>query len=411
MKRNLCTGLVLVLLGVLLGGCPKKGAPGRPPEVRIAEAKPAVDALQATRFEEADQLASKILAADPGNPQARMVRAICRYKKTMHNFIQDMTTNLMAMFRARTLNHRYLRWSLTQLENDLAAVEDDLAVAGEEPEVFLRLCLACWHRDWNHDGRIDERDELLFQIELDADGNQIPEGDPRRKPTFRFDRGDVFWARAMVAFQRMAVNLVLAYQLPEMAVFLGVQDNSVLTIKLTEKARVLKARQLLLDGLGHADRARTEYLAEKDDEGEWVPNPGQKNHPLPLPVDDALYQTWEGVLGDLAKLIEGKEGISVVEVAQLGDHQWQDPPRGFIDISGLLTKPGDIILDIAHLDRVDGDRTRTDVENVLRDIFGDKYVPEMKATRLISRLLRMKSEVERGEESIERKLRYLFWLN
>ena len=47
----------------------------------------------------------------------------------------------------------------------------------------------------------------------------------------------------------------------------------------------------------------------------------------------------------------------------------------------------------------------------LRDIFGDKYVEDMTPTPLIKRLNRMKSEIDRGEESLERKLRYLLWLN
>jgi len=403
-----CTCLSILLM---VSGCPKKTAKNILSADRIAAAKQAVDTLQATKFEEASKIAKQVLAEDPGNSQARVVHAICIYKKFMHNFIQDMQTNLMAMFRAQTINHRYLKWSFEQLDKDLATVEEDLAVAASDEKFFLKLCLACWHRDWNHDGRIDQRDELLFQIELDADGKRIPEGDPRRKPTFKFDQGDLHWARAMVSFQRVAVNLMLAYQLPEMSALRFANENAVITIKMVDKARVLKARTLLLAGLEQADLARRSYLAEIDDEGEWVPNPTQKNHPLPLPVDSTLYETWQGVVTDIQKLIKGEEGISVVEVAQLGDHKWEDPPQGFVDISGLLTKPGDIVLNIGHIDQLDSKRTKQDVETVLKDIFGDKYVAKMKPTKLLWRLQRMKGEMERGEESLERKLRYLFWLN
>jgi hypothetical protein len=44
-------------------------------------------------------------------------------------------------------------------------------------------------------------------------------------------------------------------------------------------------------------------------------------------------------------------------------------------------------------------------------LFGEAYVPEMRASPLPRRLLRMKGEVDRHEEGWERKLRYLFWLN
>ena len=48
---------------------------------------------------------------------------------------------------------------------------------------------------------------------------------------------------------------------------------------------------------------------------------------------------------------------------------------------------------------------------MLQDIFGNDYVRAMKPSPLVRRLARMSREVEHGEESLERKLRYLFWLN
>jgi hypothetical protein len=35
----------------------------------------------------------------------------------------------------------------------------------------------------------------------------------------------------------------------------------------------------------------------------------------------------------------------------------------------------------------------------------------MRPSRITERMKRMKQEVQRGEETFERKLRYLFWLN
>ncbi len=54
-----------------------------------------------------------------------------------------------------------------------------------------------------------------------------------------------------------------------------------------------------------------------DDEREWLPNPRQKNHPLPLPVDEVLYQTWEQVTEDIRRLVQGKDGLNVEHLAQL----------------------------------------------------------------------------------------------
>jgi hypothetical protein len=121
-----------------------------------------------------------------------------------------------------------------------------------------------------------------------------------------------------------------------------------------------------------------------------------------------------------------EQGLSVAELAQLGDHQWVNPPKGFIDVGRLLSEPGDIVLNPERLDEVEDIASRANierqmngepsispapVEEALRDILGAKYRPEMKPTPLIRRLSRMKSEIDRGEESFERKLRYLFWIN
>ena len=109
--------------------------------------------------------------------------------------------------------------------------------------------------------------------------------------------------------------------------------------------------------------------------------------------------------------MKGEEGISVAEAAQLGDHQWENPPGGFINIKKLLDNPGDIVIRLDNVDALEGDRSKENAEKVLKDIFGEKYMPQMKPTPLLKRLSRMKQEMEKGEESLERKLRYLLWLN
>ncbi|MBN2497159.1 MAG: hypothetical protein JXR96_21380 [Deltaproteobacteria bacterium] len=388
--------------------------PDRPLSIEPAQleaARPAVDALQQSRFDDAEAEAKRVLAADPKNPQAHLVSAITHYKRTMHGLVNDLFSVAVGAIRGG-INQKFLDFALKSAAEELAAVEADLAAVARYPDVTLDLCLACWEVDWNRSGRIDDRDRMLLQVEVDADGHRIPEGDPRRRPTFHFDIGDVYWARAMLAFQQAAIQICRAYRLPQPAEMMQAFDRGQpVRIQLVSKELVGEGHKLILAGLDHADRCRREYLAEKDDDREWVPNPRQKNHPLPLPVDELLYSTWEGVLADVKSLLEGSEGISVAEVAQLGDHRWADPPTGFIDVRRMLESPGDIVLNPNNLEDLGERHTRDSVERVLRDVLGDKYVPQMKPSQLISRMSRMKSEIERGEESLERKLRYLIWLN
>jgi hypothetical protein len=380
-------------------------------EQRRLNAAHAVELLQDGRFADAEHEAKQVLGDDQENPFARLVTAITRYKSTMHDLWTDVQTIAVGAFMVRNLNQRYLRTSLERAERSLAAVADDLAVAALEPGVDLELCLACWEIDWNHNGRIDDADERLMEVELDRHGNEYRLRDPRRRPTFRFDHGDVNWARAFIAFQRAALNLVLAYDWTGIEELMQDREPDVIRFRLEDPERIAHARKLILAGLDHVDRARLDYLAETDDDREWLPNPLQQNHPLPLPVDRRLYDTWEQVVGDLRRIVEGEEGLSVEELAQLGDHVWDDPPRGYIDVGGMLSEPRDILIEVGELERMDPTDRREEAEAVLNAVFGRYYVREMKPSPLPRRVRRMKREVERGEESLERKLRYLLWLN
>ncbi len=79
-----------------------------------------------------------------------------------------------------------------------------------------------------------------------------------------------------------------------------------------------------------------------------------------------------------------------------------------VAIGRMLSHPKDIVL---YPDKLRGLDRDGDVEGLLHEALGDYYVPHMSPSPLIGRLERMKSEVDRGEESMERKLRYLLWLN
>lgn len=380
---------------------------------RETAAKPAIDALRAARFDEARTRAGEVLGQDAGNPYASLVAAVARYRKVMHDLLTDLPSVLIGAVVGRGFNERYLRFALENADKELAVIDADLGRAARHPELTFELCLACWEVDWNRNGQVDARDAKFLEIELDANGKELPDGDPRRRPTFKFDHGDVLWARAFVSFQRAALNVVMAYGFGDLERLLPqIMRNKkpVLRLRLEHPARMQAARALVLRGLELADRAREAYLAETDDEREWLPSPRQKSHPLPLPVDDALYQTWKDVVADLKRIVGREEALAVAELAQLGKHKWPSPPGGYLDLGGMLEKPKDIVLDFAQL----AERGRDDAgmtEAALKDIFGDYYVAAMKPSPLVGRLKRMKAEVDRGHESMDRKLRYLFWLN
>ncbi len=378
---------------------------------RQVESAPAVQALQDGQFDDALAKSNTILEKQPQTPEALLVRAITRYRTTATQLVMDGRTVVVGGLEAGGINQRYLHATAKQAEADLALVDQDLAEAQKSSNVALELCLACWKGiDWNGDGRVNHRDELLLQIEVDAHGEPIPEGDPRRTPTFRFDDGDIAWARAYVGFQRAALDIVLAYDFNGVNEVLRDQRNSKrLVLKLVDKQRITEAKARLLEAIDQSAACRSAYLAETDDDREWVPNPRQKNHPMPLDVDQALYDTWGGVLEDLRKIVNGDEGIGVADVADLLKGEIKvSGARGYINIGAMLDHPKDIVIagdDIEILEK------RSNISAVLSTLLGEYYVTSMKPSALPKRLARMKGEIDAHHEDIEHKLRYMFWLN
>ncbi|MBN2358038.1 MAG: hypothetical protein JXR83_01205 [Deltaproteobacteria bacterium] len=377
-------------------------------EQRRQSALPALQTLQAGAWEEAEQEAARALVSDKDNPYALIVDAITRYKKVIHQLFVDLVGVAAAIEETHTFNQQYLRYALEHADTELAVIDGELERVSRHRELTFDLCLACWEYDWNHNGRVDKRDRRLFEVELDQSGTPYPADDPRRRPTFRFDQGDVLWARAFLSFQRAAIDLALAYDWTQIETLLKDSDPERPAIKLTSRERVAKSKQLILDGLDLAEQARQAYLAETDDEREWLPNPRQKDHPLPLPVDAVLYQTWGDVIADVRLLIKGERALRMAEVAELLDEKIEPPPVGYLDVGGLFSRPRDIAIDVPALERCERDN---DIECFLNNLFGDWYVKQAQASQLPLRVRRMKSEVDRGEESLERKLRYLIWLN
>ena len=81
-------------------------------------------------------------------------------------------------------------------------------------------------------------------------------------------------------------------------------------------------------------------------------------------------------------------------------------PDAYIDLGAMLRDPTDIILQ-----RMKGPDTPELYERVLRGLLGRGYAQRMRASALVARLRHMMDNVDHGEDTFNRKLRYLFWLN
>jgi hypothetical protein len=367
---------------------------------RVAANAPALEALRGAKFTDAVKLAGDQLAAAPRDSEAAAIRGLAAYVTAADQFVVDTDVG-HSWFIVDALVDEHAHAALETFIAQVDRVDRDLAIAAADPHFSLELCIACWEYDWNHRGEIDDRDRKLLEVEVDAQGKELPEGDPRRRPTFHFDVGDVFWARAMLAFQRAALDVVLAYRWND------AKHGDAIVIPLVAPDRVKQAKVLLLAGLDFADQARRAYLQETDDDREWLPNPRQTNHGIPLDVDDQLYATWADVIGDVRRLVRGDEGLSLHDVAELVEPRAALlMPDAYIDVSAMLSQPTDIKLDAdGKLD------DRATIEKALRGVLGHGFAEHMKASPLVKRLADLAMARGRGEHELARKLRYLIWLN
>ncbi|MGE0404630.1 MAG: hypothetical protein AB7T06_48415 [Kofleriaceae bacterium] len=397
-----------VLLVAIVAACGTSGSPSSPIGQQRADTSAAITALQASRFADARREADAVLARDARSSQAAAVRAIATYQGAVQRFVAEMTAIINTGELAKVLDHRAGRAMWTKLLDALDAVDRDLEIVARDPGFSLELCIACLEIDWNGRDGVDDRDRRMLELEYDGRGGELAENDARRRPTFRFDVGDAEWGRAMVGFQRAFVNLVLAYDWRQLDKLFGAPlGDRRLVIPIADKARVVKAHGLFVFALERSAAERTAYLAEIDDDREWVPNPHQKSHPIPLAVDASLYATWDAVLGDVRDVLASKTGVSFKEIGRLLDDDLEAmAPAAFLDIGAMLREPKDIVLDLSH----DSDSPE-DVERVLRGLVGNGYKESLRASPLVGRLRTMIESVDKGEETLEHKLRYLFWFN
>ncbi|CAN5173751.1 hypothetical protein BH11MYX1_BH11MYX1_41190 [soil metagenome] len=389
-----------VLAIILLAAC--GGTPPLPP-VRTADDAAALDALRAANFDAAIDLSAKQLAIEPRDAEAAAIRAIAGYVKASSSLYTSLDLGKHPWFLFEPLLDPKHAPPITAFLGQLDAIDQDLAIAGADPRFSLELCLACWKFDWNHDGKVDERDTQLFELDEDQRG-AIPEGDPRRHPTFRFDLGDTSWARAMIAFQRAFGELVLSYRWQDLS---EPKTASPLVVHLIAPERVKHARELVLAGLEHSNQARLRYLAETDDDREWVPNPSQRSYAMPLPVDMKLYDTWASVVSDVRNLVAGRTGISMQDLAKLDSAQLVAiTPNAYVDLGKMLSDPTDI--SIANDGKIESVAA---VNNFLRGVLGHGFNEHMERSPLVDRLARMAGELAQGTDTIEHKLHYLLWIN
>jgi hypothetical protein len=404
-RAHVLLAVGVALVGIGCSGQQGKGPAGQPTASPVEE--PAIAALRRGDFAGAGRAADDALDSRPDAARAAAVRAVSRYQAAGRELFARIEA-MAGRFGSDAALTAEFRKAMLDTDRALAAVDADLAIAQRDPAFALELCIACWSYDWDADRTVEEHERRLFEIEYDTRGEQLPPGDARRRPTFRLDHGDILWARAMVAFQRAFLHLGAAYDWTALPKRLDEPTDGVVRIPLLDADSMVRARQLALTALDFSDRCRAAFLAETDDDREWVPSPRQKSHPVPLEVDDRLYTLWRDIVGDLRALLSSEAGLSIGELFRLAPQATTPAQLGYLDLGRAFAEPRAITIDLGALDSIED--FGPGVAPHVRNFLGYLWRAEMTPSPIIGRMRAARDSLLRGEP-FEQKLRYILWFN
>ena len=398
MRNILTLAVVSAVIAPACGAAPPPPAPRTPQ--RIADDAPAREALRAGRFDDATALAGQQLALAPRDSEVAAIRAIASYEHAGDDLITALDVR-HSWFGIDNALRDDARPALIAFADRLDAIDRDLETVAADPQFSLELCLACWHHDWNHDGKLDDRDDQLFEIENDAHGEPLPPDDPRRRPTFRFDVGDALWARGAVRSTR-DVNFCSRIAGPTASMQ-----------SATSRRRSTCCRRIASSG--RARCCSPGSISPKLRAARISPRPTTIASGSPTRTSTAIrcrfgsFYDWAGVVADLHRLIAGDEGFAMREVGPLISTElaWL-APDAYVDVGRMLDDPTDITL--AFDER--GDKGKA-VVTALRGVLGPQLsrVDEAVAARRSRIRAAIMTQLATGGDTLDKKLRYLMWFN
>ncbi len=354
----------LVLCALTL--CASTAAVGATPPTEI------LNPLTAGQLPEAATAAARVLVREPANAEAHALLAMVRFISLGQHLAADLRKP------ARFDDAKYLHDVLTLVDGQLTLIDGDLAAAST-PDFALEICPACWRVDWYGDGEYSPRDQQALEVKKDAGGKPLPAHDARRRPTFRLDVGDVWLLRGLTSWQHAILKIVLAYDYVDFEQRLRHPRFGEQRLILRDGKSMKDAQALLLVGIDQLEHARTAYLAETDDDRELLPNPRQRNHPLPFHPDALVYAVWANVDAALVKLLRGQEGVPLADWARVLAPKSKEVVSGFLDVSRLFTAPHDLVFSLGGLKRHPA--------AAFAKLFGDSIVPSLPPSPIVTLFL------------------------
>ncbi len=251
--------------------------------------------------------------------------------------------------------------------DDLAKADATLAkIKGDS--VKLPLHFGQIRLDFNGDGNADE-DEILWKlyVQMNAPAAQQVTAEAARDFVITFDRGDVAWLRGYCHLLMAMTEAALAYDGKELFARCGhlmfaktdspfseilqpkrgnaqefegvpfldmVAAIHLLNMQLIEPKRMSESLKHMESVIALSRESWKYYLAETDDDHEWIPNPKQATVMPGGAVTEEMVQGWMEFLAAADALLAGKTLVPF----------WRGPEGKGVNFRKVFTEPRDFDL-------------------------------------------------------------------
>lgn len=408
----MCRYVIVGLTASLFAAAPSGGA------AADAGAPLAERFLVEGRLAEGEAALAAVLEGTPGDAQARFGLGVIRFLRGVERLgqafyrhgLRSEGSNLVPFLRLplpanpdpRPIRHEDLRGIFADWLRDMALVEATLAEVAD-PGVKLPLHFGLIRLDLDGDGRAGDEETLwTLYARLNRGAGDLT---AEKAATFviGFDAGDVAWLRGYCHLLSALAEVYLAHDSRDLFERAGhlafarpetpfaflrsptrdpnrenmteildlVATVHLIRLPVAEPARMAAALGHLEAMVGLSRDSWRAYLAETDDDREWIPNPRQSTVVPGVRVTDEMVKGWQEFLDEAEALLAGK----------LLAPFWRDPggSRG-INLRRVFTEPTtlDLVLWVQGTAAApyleEGSITRPEVWGRLQRVFGGEFI-------------------------------------
>lgn len=306
------------------------------------------------KLAEGERALAAALAENPKDSQARFglgtiqfLRGIERMIQSFHRYgLRDNLGNMVPFFRLpipanpdpAPIRHQDFRSIFESWLADMSKVESTLAGL-DDPDVKLPLRFGLIRLDFDGDGRATE-EESLWKIYARLNGQAARNLGDEKPDEFviAFDRGDVAWLRGYCHLLSAIAEVVLAHDGQELFDrsahlifakpetpydFLRARGQDrrefdseeiidlvaavhLIRLPVAEPKRLAAALAHMEAVIALSRESWKFYMAETDNDREWIPNPKQESVIPGARVTAEMVQGWETFLQEAEALLAGK---------------------------------------------------------------------------------------------------------